>query len=129
MFVLDRLVAMFVAVRFTQVQHDAGEHQRTADGHRRTRDAIAEHHRQRSADEGSEGEDGAGARGPEGTLRQQVQAQAQAIAGRAHQEQAQRLPRRRQRLARSQRQQQRRAGAEDRLGHHDLARVALGQRP
>jgi len=62
MFVLQRLVLMFVAVRLGQVQQHTGEHQHAARGHPAAGRAVAQHQGQRRADEGREGEHRAGAR-------------------------------------------------------------------
>ena len=127
MLVLQRIVPVLVAMRFGQMQHDAGQHQNAAGGHRPRGRTVAQCQRQRSTDEGCEGKDRAGARGAEGTLREQIKAQAQPVADRADREQREHRCGRRQ--GNAERECEQRAGrrAQCRLGHDDLPRIALGQ--
>jgi len=69
-FVLRRVVPMLVAVRFRQVQYDAGNHQRAARYHQPAGRLITQCQGQRRSDEGGEGEYRTCACGTEGSLYQ-----------------------------------------------------------
>ena len=88
--VLERVVDVRVGVPLRQVQDDAGQHQQAAGAEPRIARAVAERKGDSGADEWREGEHRAGARRAECPLRQQVEAQAEAIAGGADGKQRQR---------------------------------------
>jgi hypothetical protein len=87
-FVLQRHMLVLVAMRLSQVQHHPDQHQYAAQRHPAAARAVAQQQRQGRADKGREGKNRAGARCAEGSLREQAKTQAQAIAGRADDEQA-----------------------------------------
>jgi len=74
-----------MVVSFGQVQGQAGGHQDAAAQHPAADIPLTECECDGSADEGRNGKDGCCPSGTEGPLREQIQAQAQAVAGRADQ--------------------------------------------
>ena len=91
-FMFRLVVLVFVPVAFDEVKNDARGHQHRTGQHPGTSAAFAEQEREECPDERSEGEHRPGARGAEEALREQVEAQAQAIAGGAHRQQGQCRP-------------------------------------
>ena len=86
MIVLEWLVPMSMGVRLGRVEVDGDRKEQRRDDDERDALAIAERERDGRADERREREDGAGARGAERTLRTKIEAQAEAVAGRAAQD-------------------------------------------
>ena len=128
MLVVERVVDVLVRVALRKVQNDAGEHERAAGDEEHVARAIAEGEGQRGADERREREHRTGARRAERALGEQVEAQADAVAGGADREQPEHRRRARQRLHEQQCDERGGERAERRLGHHHLARIAVGER-
>ena len=112
-----------------EVKQDARRHQRCTGQHPDAAASFAKDERQRGADERRECEYRAGARRAEGALCEQVEAQAQAVAGGADGKKSQRLPDGWQGFAEHKRQQRRGERAEGALVHHHLARITPGHGP
>ena len=83
MIVLEWLVPMTVGVRLGGVEVDGDREEDRRDDDEHGAIAIAERERDRRADERSEREDGSGSRGAERALGSEIEAQAEAVAGRA----------------------------------------------
>ena len=88
-FVVQRLVLVFVRVLFGEVNEHPGDHERPAGEQPAAARALAQRERAKGANEGREGEDGAGARSAETALCEQIEPQAQPVAGSANGQQAQ----------------------------------------
>ena len=86
-FVVHGLVIVVVAVVFCQVDQHPGHHEPAAREQQPAGRALAQRERTQGADEGRERKHRPGARGAKAALRQQIEAQAQAVAGGAHGEQ------------------------------------------
>ena len=116
-----------MGMRLGQMQQHAAQHRRAAHQHRDPPAPIAQRHSRQRPEERRQREHRAGAGGTEAALRQQVEAQAQPIAGRADRQQCRHRRPRGHRLPRQHREQPRRRGPERRLDHHDLPWITLGQ--
>ena len=90
MLMFRRVVLMFVPMTFREVKDDARRHQQRAGLHPGAAAAFTEHEGEQRADERSEREHRAGACCAERSLGQQVETQAQSVAGRTHCEQGER---------------------------------------
>ena len=99
MLVFLSVVGVLVRVPLGQVKQDAGDHQHRGDEHPAAGGPFAQREGQACADEGREGEHGTGARRAEGTLGQQVEAQAESVSGGPDREQCGRRPETREGLA------------------------------
>src|SRR5260221_4254931 len=126
MFVFEGLVFMLVCMALCQMDHDADRHQRRAGGHPCPGAALAEQECKQGADKGRECKDRRGARRAEGTLGEQVEAQAQSVPCGAHGHQAQGRPDVRSGLSEQECERARRDGPERSLHHDDLSRVSFG---
>ena len=80
-FMFNRFVLMLVTVGLRQMQHHAGEHQYAARRHQRAGRWVAQNHGQHRADERGEREDRTCARSTEGSLREQIEPQAEGVDG------------------------------------------------
>ena len=126
--VREGLVPVLVAMGLGDVEVDADrEARRRAAGPPRRR-AIAEGICERGADERREREHRAGARGADATLGEQVEPEAQPVAGRAARQQHAARERRWQRLAAEHRDRAGQARAERGLRGDDLERIAIRER-
>ena len=98
-FMFRLVVLVFVPVALGEVEHDARSHEHRAGQHPGTAATFTEQESKQGADKGREREHRAGARRAEGALRQQVEAQAEPVAGRSDHQQGQGRPQRRQGFA------------------------------
>ena len=89
-FMFNGFVLMLVTVRFRQVQYHAGEHQHAARRHQRAGRLVTHRHGQRRSDERGEREDRTCARRTEGSLREQIEPQAEAVTRSANRKQTKR---------------------------------------
>jgi hypothetical protein len=131
MLVLDRAMLVLMAMRLRQMQHNARQHEGTACRHQAAGRAVAECDGERGTDEWSKRKDRPRTRHSERPLCEQVETQAQQVAGGPDDQECERLANQPRAPARGRGQGQhgRRHHAKCRLGQHDLPRIALRKRP
>ena len=125
-FMLQGRVVVRMVVRLRQMQHHAQQHQPAAQGHHRARGALAQRQCAERSDEGCKGKHRPRAAGAEGPLGQQVQPQAQSVAGGADGQERGSRAKGGKRFCRQHGQHEGGTSAQQCLDQHHLPRVAVG---